>query len=539
MNARKRPFSAKHVVAIAALALIANAPAVHTEPIDQGEGWSVSLDQDGVVSLTAGDQEVRIRPAAADGTVADGFTQCAKEADHTFLLEFTAQGTPLELDIETLGRPMLCITPGDGAAGMVIEAPVAAGFLPGYRMEDVLYHPESFADLTRLCVPAENWFAGLLAGGDGMLACAWPEGGQTLDLSLDGDGDKRHITALKLGFEGKPLYLELMSAPGIWRREPLELEYLERDVKLDWHRPFDATYKTQLPLKGETTALRTYSMWNHRGKLWRPETGDTVWPFWRDGEDVFLSMTKKIPPRGVALIYPWTGHDLSLMAFIERTPVAGIVKHRTTRISIPGPPRGVPNVGYNACWGTYLLRRTLYKLGLQSREKAFLGEHAEFLAYFDCSIQLLHRYYYTFADEMQARLGQWLDSEKDPAMCAYLERMLEHANELEESHRRKMTRYGEDRPEAHIEHAARNCQRLKELMQTPGDEVFPECYELVDEFNRMGWDHNEATGTRFGALVRTWAQDAALGCADCPAAIHYAQEIRTHLREALRRAPKW
>ena len=85
----------------------------------------------------------------------------------------------------------------------------------------------------------------------------------------------------------------------------------------------------------------------------------------------------------------------------------------------------------------------------------------------------------------------------------------------------------------------RAAERLKELLETPGPEVYPECEELIDSCNRLAWGHAESAGMRFSMLAREWAQKAASQSADNLAAVQYAQAIRASIRDALDRAPPW
>ena len=177
----------------------------------------------------------------------------------------------------------------------------------------------------------------------------------------------------------------------------------------------------------------------------------------------------------------------------------------------------------------------------------FIGEGALLLVIFTdeqradqvAVIQERNAGYARFMDEMARRLDDWLANEGAPPVKAYLADMAAHLEKLVQDHAREMDMYGSTRPEDHVARANRNAARIRELCDTPCTEVFPECYELIDEFNRLSWGHDEQTGMRFGMLTRAWAQDAARGCANLPAALPYAQEIRSAIRTALNGAVRW
>ena len=434
---------------------------------------------------------------------------------------------------------VFCVTPEKDLAGLRLMCLIAIGVLPGQRLEDVLYRPEDVCGEGGAWLPSENWFVGLLSGHGGIVACAWPEGAQTARLICGREEGQHVFSAFEVEMDGKAVYAGLLAAPGIWRRETLQLDYLERDAALSWRRPFHATYKTQLLLKGESTTPRTFTFASRRDEEWRPEIGSYVWPVWFEGDQACLSLSKRIPPKGEAVFYPMADGDKTLMNFLNHTPVGALIAQRNTPRDPAHGPREAPNVGFNACWGTFLMRRSIYASGLQEREKEFLREHNRFLADHVAIVQQQNAAYFAFIAGMREQLNTWLDAEKRPKLRTYFEAMLRHVDLVEEGHCEKMTLYGESTPEAHVAHAGRNVERLDALLETPGTEVYPECFKLIDEFNRMAWGHNESTGMRFSMLVRAWAQDAAKGCAHLPDAAHYARIIRDAIRDALNGAPSW
>lgn len=368
---------------------------------------------------------------------------------------------------------------------------------------------------------------------------AWPAGGQHVTLRLGGEGRERLFSAVNLDLDGREAYFGLLCADGIWHREKGAPGHLEKDVKLGWKHPFEAVWRTELPVKAETTALRTFDFAHSRRSLWRPEIGSYVWPVWFDKAEAFIHYSKRIPPTFDAIIYPISGHDLSIIGFMNRTPLAGEIAERGQRRPLPTGPRNAPNVGFNACWGTFLLRRSVYAAGAQNREKEFLREHALFLADYVAIIQKRNIGYFEFIQRMKKKTAQVRSAANDAATARFLDAMDKRIAELEAGHREKMLLFGEDRPEQHIARADRYAQRLIELLDTPGREVFPECWHLLDSFNRMSWGLDEATGMRFNMLARDWARECALICADNPAVAPLAAEFRREILDALKSAAPW
>jgi hypothetical protein len=326
----------------------------------------------------------------------------------------------------------------------------------------------------------------------------------------------------------------------MWHRQPFELAHLEKTVPLDWRRPFPAVYKTQLLMRGETSTVRTFTFLKKANVQFRPEIGACIWPVWFQDETPMLRMSKRIPPRGDAIIYPFEEGDCTLMGFLQRTPVADPVVQRNKHALLPCGPRNAPNVGFVACGGTDTIRATVFALGMQQREKQFLSEYADFLSDYVAIVQQRHAGFLTFINETHARIEGWATEHKDdPDLRAYLELMLEIADDADEGVRRQLELYGANTPEEHMARASRGADRLKQLLDTGHPEVFPECDQIVHECNRLAWGHAEVVGMRFSMLARQWAQEAALAASDNPRALEYARAIRSAARAALNTAPPW
>lgn len=511
----------------------------------EGDGWTALFRKGDALVFSVHDQSVSVLPFDSDGAESSQLVSCeVTEAGSEGQIEigatFSGAGESFDVRFLFTNYGTLRIVPGDGAEGVWIRSPMSVGVLPGLRLEDVLYRPQECPDLSEVHVPAENWFAGLLRGNNGIVACAWPDGGQRVSLLLQGDGGERVIEALKIQLGGEGLYLEILASRSIWHDEKLQLTNLEKDVALDWEPPFPATYKTQLPVRAETTTVRSFLFRENRDTVPSPEIGSYVWPVWFDEDQAWIRLSKRIPPKGHALIYPVKGGKNTLMGFLYRTPLGGIIERRNARDPLPRGPRGAPNVGFVACGGTNIVRAGLLAVGLQTREKEFMAVYFDFLADYVAIIQKRNASYFAFVEETRGKLKGWLDEQEgDLEVRAYLEEMLEHVDRVEDGHRRKMELFGDNTPEQHTARADRATERLKELLETADPEVLPECDHLVDSLNTLSWAHDEMTGMRFSMLTRQWAQDAARGCADNPGSVEYAREIRKAMRDALNGASPW
>src|SRR5438093_782506 len=83
-----------------------------------------------------------------------------------------------------------------------------------------------------------------------------PKAKQQLKLGLNQEqSGKRLIDSIDFDNDGQGLYLAALGAPGIWHREELKPAYLEKDVAINWKRPFPAKWKTQLSEAGVKTTF--------------------------------------------------------------------------------------------------------------------------------------------------------------------------------------------------------------------------------------------------------------------------------------------
>jgi len=511
-----------------------------------GQGWQAIFRRgESEIALTAQDQTVSLTVLGIEEAPPTGLVSC--EAAATFLQQkaevravFAAGNREFEASLLFNSLGMVCVRAGDGIRGVRLSAPMAIGVLPGIRLEDVLYRPADYPERSEITIPAENWFMGLLAGENGILACAWPDGAQSVRLRLGGAGEERRFESLELTTDGKDLYIEVLSGPGIWHRETLKPEHLERDYAPSWKPPYPVTYKTQAAVRGETTTVRTFKTAEGRNGHYRPEVGSFVVPVWREGGRILFHYSKKVPPKGETVLYPIEGGDATLMGFLQQTPVYDLLDARNTRSPLPHGPRDIPNGGYVACGGTTVMRTGVFAHAVQQRDKEFLKQYADFLADYVAIVQQKNMAYFAFLAAIREKLETWLSQTNDvPEVRAYLESMRQRADQTEEAHRRKMELFGENTPEAHIARADRNAIRLKELIDLGSPEFIAECDHLVDVFNELSWAHDEVTGMRFSLMARAWAQEAALACAEVPGAIEHAQVIRAAIRDALNGAPPW
>jgi len=91
-----------------------------------------------------------------------------------------------------------------------------------------------------------------------------------------------------------------LRAAGIWHKENLPPALLEKEVAIDWKRPFPAKWKTQLSEAGVKT---TFTFRASKGEIWRGVPGSYNYPVWFEEDRALFHLSKKVPPKGAAIIY--------------------------------------------------------------------------------------------------------------------------------------------------------------------------------------------------------------------------------------------
>jgi hypothetical protein len=216
------------------------------------------------------------------------------------------QGAPVSF---TFGKnEVLAIRGGEG--NIRIDAPIEFGVVPGFVGDDLIFGQveEAAGDLVPL--PAQNVFLGLLKGEETTLVLTWPQSKSRLSLGLQPEQEgKRGIKFLDFQNDGQTLFVAPLSAPGIWHREKLNSSFLEKDVAIGWKRPFPAKWQTQLSESGINT---TFKFREVKGTVWRGVPGSYNYPVWFEGEKAHFNFSKKVPPRGDAIVYFLEGQDTPL-----------------------------------------------------------------------------------------------------------------------------------------------------------------------------------------------------------------------------------
>lgn len=423
------------------------------------------------------------------------------------------------------------IKPAENMKGISLLGPIEYGVVPSFIGDDLIFNPGEYPSMTTLHIPSDNLLLGLLKGQNNILVITWPGGNQLTRLVLDNKERKpRLIESVDFDNDGKSIYLTLLDAPGIWHKEELKPSYLEKDVAVNWKRPFPAKWKTQLL---EARVKTTYKFRESKNKIWRAITGHYTYPVWFEGENTFYRLGKKIPPKGESIIY-----------FLERkgTPVSvsapvDIMKETLGRqtcdaiLDLPGrklrshhrrPSLGIPGVATCACTAAI---EVVFKAGQEVEKKDYVTATVDDMVYF--VIRHVERIgeYQDFARNMMSFLK--LQSKSNPDLKPFLDSMETITQQIPREYSRQKENIKT------LEYTAELARKTKALTQKKSPQNLPTCLALGEKWRAMGGAQDELIA-KFHSITRKLFQEAGYSCVNQPQALEIAQEVRRRCRKCLR-----
>lgn len=221
--------------------------------------------------------------------------------------QFAADGASVAARFSIDRRGVLEITPIAGLRTVRLRTAIEFGVAPNPVGDDLIFGPTGAAGPDTLAALADHWFVGLCHGEDALWVMTWPGEAQGLRLNRGAEAAGcRPIETVDIDTAGQSLFLGAIAAPGVWRHETLNAALLEKDALLDWKPPFPARWKTQLEEAGVRT---TFAFHSTKAEIWRGVPGDYMYPVWWDGSAAYFHLSKRVPPRGDAVIYFLEGQE--------------------------------------------------------------------------------------------------------------------------------------------------------------------------------------------------------------------------------------
>ncbi len=422
------------------------------------------------------------------------------------------------------------IKPAENMKGISLLSPIAYGVLPDFIGDDLIYDPEKYPSRATLHIPSEQMFLGLLEGRDDMLVVTWPTGNQRMKLVLDNSKEDHLIESVDFDNDGKSIYLAMLEAPGIWHREELKPSYLEKDVAIDWKRPFPAKWITQLDEAGVKT---TFTFKESKETIWRGVTGRYNYPVWFSGGKTHYRLGKKVPPMGYSLVYCLERKDTPVSI---STPV-DIMKATLGRqacdtiLDLPGRKlrthhrRGAAGVRRAATCGCTEAMKLVFDAGDEVKRREYVEGAVDDMVYFvERHVERIEEY-----QDFARNVIEYLNTAGKSAaeLKPFIDNMQAIVQEIPTGYDRQKENMKD------LEYAAELSRKTKALTRKKSPQNLPTYNDLSEKWRAMGGAQDSVIA-QCHAITRKLFQQAGYACVNQPGAVEIAKEIRRRCRQCLR-----
>jgi hypothetical protein len=429
--------------------------------------------------------------------------------------------------------PIVEVRPAENLKGIRLAGSIEYGVAPSFVGDDLIISPGQFASTDTLHVPAENMFLGLLGGENSELVMTWPKGEQRMRLNLGGDEQgTRLIESVAFDNDGQSLYLAVLGAPGIWHREELKASYLEKDVTVNWKRPFPAEWITQLDEGGVNA---TFAFRRIKGQIWRAAAGMYIYPVWFDGDTTYYHLSKKVAPKGESIIYCLEGNGTPA-SILTPVDILKATLGRQMSDSILDPAgrklrthhrRGAEGVRRACTCGCTEAIQAVCDAGQEVEKGQYVVGAVDDMVYFVQRHMARLDEYRTFADDMIKFLHA--TGASSPELKPYVDGLEQIAQQIPQEYAVQKENIKS------LEYADELARRTKALTAKKDPQNLPTYKALGEKWRAMGGAQDGLLG-QYHVIVRKLYQEAGDRCLTQPGAVEVAQNIRQRCRQCLRNA---
>jgi hypothetical protein len=426
---------------------------------------------------------------------------------------------------------ILEIQPAENLKSVRLSSPLEYGIVPGFIGDDLIFSPTDYPDAKNLYVPTQNLFVGLLKGEDSQLVMTWPKGNQQMRLRLSPEPQgKRLIESLEFDDDGQSLYLAATFAPGIWHREALTSAYLEKDIPVQWRRPFPAKWTTQL-YEGEVKT--TFAFRESKGDIWRGVPGSYHYPVWFEGDTASYHLSKKIPPKGESVIYFLEGKDSPLaistpVEILKETlgrPLADSILDLTGHQLRTHHRRGGAGVRRACTCGCTEAIQAIFEAGEEAAKKdAIAGDVDDMIYFVQRHLERIDEY-----QRFAAELIKFLRAQHNsaPELQPYLDGLEQVAGQIPQEYDVQKENMKS------LAHAHELEAQTLALAAKKDPHNLSAYMDLLKAWREMGGAQDYVVA-QCHTITRKLSQAAGYGCTDQPKAVAVAEEVRQRCRQALR-----
>jgi hypothetical protein len=487
-----------------------------------------------------GHKTVEVSPVRADGEAATiSHMELLRNADDEIVLEatFSPPSSPRIAGVFSFDRTGIVeVKPVVNMPHVRLTSPIAYGVVPDFVGDDLIFGGSENVATNALTLPVGNLFLGLLAGENTELVVTWPAGRQRLNLRPQVASGEGSFSAVDFDNDAQSFYLALLSAPGLWHREPLLPEFLEQDVKIRWQRPFPAKWRTQLP---EEDVKTTFTFHESRGEVWRGVTGSYIYPVWFDGNEAFYHLSKKVQPKGESVIYCLEGRDTPVdvatpASILKQTlgrPAADSILDYAGRKLRTHHRRGADGVRRACTCGCTEAIEAVFQAGNEVGDKDYIrGALDDMIFFVSCHVERINEYR-QFADDVLKIIAA--KRQASPELKRYLDGLEEIVRQIPQECEAQKDNMKTQDATSMVKYANELSAKTLALTAKKDPANLPAYMQLLEAWRGMGGAQDYVVA-KCHTVARNLFQAAGYGCASLPAALPVAEEIRVQCRQILR-----
>jgi hypothetical protein len=332
-------------------------------------------------------------------------------------------------------KPIIEIWPGTVTEKMRVEMQSKHAIRPDLWGGDLVVSAEvadgalrAKVQSTQVHFPSEHMLLQLADEGNAIIMCVWRSGDQKVNMTLDGTGQNRAITATeidcKIGWDFN-VWVGVLAAPGIWYEQKIAELNAVKDKKLDWKIPFPALWRAdyrrtdglidswKLPIKKKNGDYESFGVGlKEKRTVWASARGTYAYPGYIEGESAYLRNTKfegmpeiQYKADGKALIYPLEKSSMTPgNVYTVLDVVAEALEETPAKLPEDMQIKHVPRDRYPATCGVTEEYEKIFDAKQEKAKKAFLLERLEAMDNFVMGIR--------------SRIVEYMDwSKKAHALC--------------------------------------------------------------------------------------------------------------------------
>jgi hypothetical protein len=447
-------------------------------------------------------------------------------------IAFSTAGSPEASGTFSFDRTGIVeIRPGEHLSTLRLTSTLDYGVLPSFIGDDLLFGGAEVLAKNRAWIPSENFFVGLLTGEDRELVMTWPQGKQRMCLRFgDAAEGRRQIEAIDFDTDRRSIYLAVLGGPGIWHRETLTPDYLEKDVTSHWKRPFAAKWKTQLY---EEDLRTTFAFRPSKAEIWRGVPGSYQYPVWLEGDQALYHMSKKIPPRGESVVYCLEPQETPpaistpvdiLKASLGRAACDRILDVAGRKLRTHHR-RGGDGVRRACTCGCTEVIQAVFEAGEEVGQKESIRRAVDDMIFFvRRHVERIEEY-----QRFAAEIHKTLEARKTavPTIAPFVEHLQEIVDQIRSEYENQKANM---KDLAHADDLAGQTMALTTRKDLSNVKAY---MELLKAWRAMGGAQDYVLA-KCHTIVRQLYQEAGYGCADLQEAVPVAEEIRARCRACLR-----